>query len=110
MADGDPKVTGKILAIDWPNDDAPASYANNMVAVYDGASFCMTFCQVRSPAFVGTEEQKQKHFDAVSSVKAIPVARIVVPEETLRKIVVVLQDQLHSIEVMRQGVSNDSKS
>jgi hypothetical protein len=86
-----------VLAIEWPEDEI-AAYANHLLAVTDGKSVYLTFCQIRPPAITGTEEEKRKYLDQIKTVKARSVARIVVSLDSLREMVGILQDQMNRID------------
>ncbi len=93
-----PQGEGKFVKIEWPEADV-ASYANNLIATSDANATYLTFFQVPPPIIWGvTEEEKQEQLKRLSSVKARPVARVVVPIETLPGMIEVLQKQLTLIE------------
>lgn len=88
---------GKLLSIQWP-ETALGIYANHLVAVSDGTSSYLTFCQVSPPLIVGEEKDKQRQLDQLKTVKAEPVARLIVPLPALREMVRLLQQQINTLD------------
>jgi len=87
------KPIGKVLPIEWPESDV-AAFANNLMVVSDGTSAYLTFCQMCPPVLLGTPQEQQEKLDQMNNLKAHPVARIVVPIQTLRQVIEVLQLQV----------------
>jgi hypothetical protein len=74
-------------------------YANQLMAQYDGQSLHLVFAQVNPPFTVGkTEEEVKEWLASLSLLKAIPVARLVIPLNSVRDMLRVLQEQLNKID------------
>lgn len=69
----------KELPIDWiVPDDVRTHYANNIVVQHSEGEFIISFFQVLPPVIVGTSEETQQRIEAIKSVPAQCVARIVI--------------------------------
>ncbi len=91
------KAQGKAIRIDFDiPPDFPTGYASNLVAQYTEHDFTITFFDVRPPLLVGTPDEKASQLEAIPTVKAVPVARIVVAASRMHEFVQVLQDNLAS--------------
>jgi len=99
-------VFGRLVTIEWP-EPGVAAFANNLLAVSDGGTTYLTFCQIAPPILMGTEEERREQLQSLGSLKAQAVARIVVPVDTLAKMIGVLQKQIDR--VGKKG-SDDSTS
>ncbi len=84
-----------------------AIFANNLHAQFDGyQSMFLTFAQVSPPIITApTPEEMKQRMDHISSLVAMPVARVVMPIENLRMVIAGLQAQLDAIENMKKGKS-----
>jgi 2-methylisocitrate lyase-like PEP mutase family enzyme len=95
----------KVIRVEWPEFGMPAC-ANQLVASSDGSSMYLMFCQVSPPVIVGTQEEQQKQLDQIESLKALPVARVVVSLDAFRAMLQVLQDQMARIGTTSTGASH----
>jgi 2-methylisocitrate lyase-like PEP mutase family enzyme len=86
----------KVVRIEWPEFGMPEC-ANHLVASCDGISMYLMFCQISPPVIVGTQEEKQKQLDPIESIKALPVARLVIPLDAFRAMVQMLQEHMDRI-------------
>jgi len=102
----DSKHIRKLVPIEWPDEDV-AVYANNMIAFTDGVGVYLTFCQTQPPAIVGTDEEKKGQLDALKSVKARSVARLVVPVGVARQIIEALQTQVAAVDAKVKATSSE---
>jgi hypothetical protein len=100
----------KMVHVQWP-EPGPAIYANNLCVQYDGNSVFLTFAQVNPPLVVGKSEEETKQLcETISSVKATPVIRLVVPMENFRKMLELIHEHMsrvatiENIEKIKQGV------
>lgn len=103
---GEMKPTPRMLPIEWP-EGGIVLFANNLVATSDGASSYLTFCQVSPPTIMGDNEDRQHQLEHLKAIKAQPVARLVVPMQSLREMVRLLQQQIKTIDSIN---SNDAPS
>ena len=87
----------KVVPIEWP-EGGIASYANQLVAVFDGNTVYLTFCQLPPPMVIGSEAERQEQLKAIASVKALPVCRLAVSLDSLRAMVAILEEQLEKID------------
>ncbi len=87
----------RIVPVKWPAVGA-ATYANNLVAQFDGDSVRLVFTQVAPPYFTGKGSEKQQHLDSLEHVEAIKVAELAIPLERFRAMVKVLQDHLSQVD------------
>jgi hypothetical protein len=91
-------IPSKMVEVHWA-ESGLAVFANNLIAQFDGTSIHLTFAQINPPLIVGTTDaEKQKQLDKISSVMAMPVARLVVPLENFRNMVRALQEQLDQVD------------
>lgn len=100
MADKTPDAAAPkqvIVPVKWPAVGA-ATYANNLVAQFDGDSMRLVFTQVAPPYFTGEGPEKQQHLDSLEYVDAIKVAELAVPLERFRVMLKVLQEHLSQVE------------
>jgi hypothetical protein len=72
--------------------DLPSLYATNMVVQHTPHEFIVSFFNVQPPALLGTPEEKAQQLEAVDSVPAQCVARIVVAARRMGDFIQVLQD------------------
>ena len=90
----------KMVKVNWAEiEPGLVAYANNLTAQFDGKSVHLTFVQVNPPLIFGANEaEKQEQLSKISSIPALPVARLVVPLEDFRTMVRALQEQLDKID------------
>jgi len=105
MSDALQKIP-KVVPIEWP-EGGIASYANQLVATFDGNAVYLTFCQAPPPLVMGSEEQKQVQLEAIKSIKALSVCRVAVSLDALRAMVTMLEEHLATID---GKTTNDSSS
>lgn len=68
--------------------DGPTGvYANHFVLTRDGDSYYLTFYQIVPPTLLGNQEQIESQLRKIASVKAVPVARIVLSEPHFSKLI-----------------------
>jgi 2-methylisocitrate lyase-like PEP mutase family enzyme len=92
----------KFIPIEWPDADV-AYYANNLVASCDGNATYLTFCQIPPPLVMApSEEERRNQLSKITTLKAQPVARVVVPIDALRGMIQVLQQQLSASESIKR--------
>jgi hypothetical protein len=85
----------KAIRIDFDTPaDFPTKYASNLVVQHTEHDFTITFFDIRPPLLVGSPDDKASQLDAVQTVKAVPLARIVVAASRMHEFVQVLQDNL----------------
>lgn len=97
---GDRTSVGKLLPIEWP-EGGVAAYANNLMAVTDGTSSYLTFCQISPPAIMGTEDEQQQQLEHIKKVKAELVVKLIVPLPALREMVRILEEHIGNIDKRR---------
>jgi hypothetical protein len=95
----------KVIPVEWPEFGMPEC-ANQLVAAFDGSSVYLMFCQVCPPVIFGTQEEQQKQLDRIESVKALPVARLVVSLDAFRAMLKVLQEHMDRISATSTGASH----
>ena len=88
----------KMVEVQWM-EAGLATFANNLAFQFDGRSVYLTFAQVSPPLLVGKDQATIKdRFDKISSVTALPVARVVIPMDDFRNMLHILQTQLEKID------------
>lgn len=95
----------KVVRVEWPEFGMPEC-ANQLVAAFDGSSVYLMFCQVSPPVIVGTQEEQQKQLDQIESIKALPVARLVISLDAFRTMFQLLQQQMTRISTTSTGASD----
>jgi hypothetical protein len=95
----------RVLAIEWP-EAGVAAFANHLLAVTDSKLSYLTFCQISPPAVVGTQEEQRRQLELMKSIKAQPVARVIVSIDTLRDMTKVLQMHLDQIECKHSNAAS----
>jgi len=95
----------KIVRVEWPEFGVPQC-ANQLVASFDGGSMYLMFCQTSPPVILGTQEEQQKQLDQIESVKALPVARLVVSLDAFRAMLQLLQEQMARISTIPPGAND----
>jgi hypothetical protein len=96
MADenmGKLKQVMKLVPIEWP-EVGVAMYANQLIAQNDGVLVYLTFCQTTPPRIIGSPEEQQAQLEQIKSMKALPVAQLVIPLGAFRQMLQVLQENL----------------
>jgi hypothetical protein len=95
-------ISAKMVAVNWAAmEPGLVAYANNLTAQFDGKSVHLAFVQVNPPLIFGANDaEKQEQLNKISSVPALPVARLVVPLEDFRTMVRALQEQLSKIDTL----------
>jgi len=94
-------ITFKQVEVQWPEQPALAMYANNLAIQYDGKAFHLIFAQVLAPLVLRkTEEEVRQRYEEISSVSAIPVARLVISVEDVRNMLHNIQDQLNKVDAL----------
>jgi hypothetical protein len=90
--------SGKKLEIQWLIPPGPEIYVNQLLAQYDGDVVHLMFAQVTAPAMIEkTEAEKEEILAKLPPLPAIPIGRFVVPVESFRRMVKVLQEHLKKI-------------
>ena len=82
------------LRYEFPSDQAISSFANHMLVQIDEHDFHISFFQVTPPILLGTESEKKEQLKKLETVPARCVARIVVAEGLMPKIIQALQTNL----------------
>jgi len=85
--------------------DFPTKYASNLVVQHTEHDFTITFFDIRPPLLVGLPEDKASQLAALETVKATPLARIVVAASRMRQFVRVFQDNLETFEGKAKAAS-----
>lgn len=96
------KDQGKPVRIEFDiPSDFPAKYASNLVVQHTEHDFTITFFDVRPPLLVATTDDKASRLNAIETVKAQPIARIIVAASHMHDFVRVLQDNLKAYQANR---------
>jgi hypothetical protein len=106
MADenmGKAKHLHKLVLVEWP-EVGVATHANQLMAQTDGSSMYLTFCQLNPPVVLGTPEERQRQLDQLKSVKAIPIAKLVIPLDAFREMLRVIQESMGRLESSVENV------
>ncbi|OHB70748.1 MAG: hypothetical protein A2V70_11785 [Planctomycetes bacterium RBG_13_63_9] len=83
----------KKLSIQWP-EDLSAVYANNLVAQNDSGVLVLSFFQVNPPYILGaSEEERREVLDKITSVSAIPAAKLAIPLHHIPGMIQVIQQR-----------------
>ena len=86
---------GKAIRIDFTiPPDFPTKYASNLVVQHTEHDFTITFFDIRPPLLLGSADEKIRQLEEIETVKAAPIARIVVAASRMGEFVQVLQDNL----------------
>jgi len=78
----------------FPEEFSLASFANHMVVQKDEHDFHISFFQITPPLIVGTESERREQAEKLQSIPAKCVARIVVAEGYLPRVIAALQAHL----------------
>lgn len=95
----------KVVRVEWPEFGTPEC-ANQLAAAFDGNSVYLMFCQVSPPIILGTQEEQQEQLERIESVKALPVARLVVSLDAFRTMLKVLQEHMDRTSTTPTGASH----
>lgn len=79
---------GKQIPIEWRiPEDVPTYYANNFAIQHTESEFVIYFFEVFSPLILGEPEEVQRKMEAIESVPARCVARVVVSPPKLEMLI-----------------------
>lgn len=91
----------KLVQVKWPSEPGGAIYSNSLCFQYDGNSVLLTFAQINPPIALGKDEEETKTLrEAISSVAAIPVVRLVIPMQNFVAMLRNIHEQMDKIEKM----------
>ena len=83
------------IPIEWDfREDVPGQYANHMVVIEGEHEFVLHFFALTSPGFFGSPEEMKKKIQALKSIKANSVAKIIVPRARYPDFVAALKTRL----------------
>jgi len=82
------------LRYEFPENLSVAAFANHMLVQLDENDFHISFFQVTPPIILGSESERREQAHKLGQVPAKCVARIVVAEGLLPKIIEALQTNL----------------
>ena len=95
------KPSSKTFEVQWIVPPGPEFFVNQLMVQYDGDVVHIMLANAGPPPVVGrTEEERDKSFESITTVPALPVGRFVVPVGSLRTMVDVLQKTLEKIDTL----------
>jgi hypothetical protein len=91
-------LTKKSVKIEFviPDDPPLPVYANQMIVQSDGQATYLSFFLAKPPVFLGEDDDVQKKFDELQSLKAHMVAQVVVPQDRMGAFMKVLNDNFEA--------------
>jgi hypothetical protein len=99
MADPEETVPAVPVPVTWDIPvDFPTHYATQVVVQHTADEFTLSFFDIRPPLLIGTPAERQRQIRAIRKIRAIPVARLVVPPARMRELVQVMRDNLRMFE------------
>jgi hypothetical protein len=83
------------LPIEWYiPDDMVSQYATNMLVQTNPHEFIISFFQLYPPPLLGSPEEQKAKLEAMTSVRATCISRVIVAAERMPEFVKVLQETL----------------
>jgi hypothetical protein len=83
--DDEAKAKAIPLGIEWiGHDEIPAQWVNHLAMQRDRETVQLTFFQLTPPFTVGTPEEQRQQLEAMGTVKAKAMARLLVPADRLQ--------------------------
>lgn len=112
-----PKGKGEPLAVDKQVQllyKSPESmrfvFSNNMIVQFDGTSFFLTFYETTPPMVMGSEQEVREQIEALETLPAYAVAKVVIPADKMGKFVAVLNQNFKSNMDQKSGEEDASGS
>ncbi len=96
MLERNPEKLVKINRVYPP--DLETRHANNIVVQHDQDNFFLSFFDVWAPVIIGTEEEKQELIEAIDSIDARCVARIVLSSTRAKELIELLNQNIQMYE------------
>ena len=96
MADNEQDVIKLPIEWNFPSD-LRTVYANHLIVQHTEHEFVISFFEAHAPIVFGSAEQKKAQLEALESVPANCVARIVVARSRMPVFMKVLQDNLSQL-------------
>lgn len=82
----------KQLPLEWHlPEDLPSHYVNNIVVQQTPHEFIISFFETLPPLILGSPEEQQQQLEALTSVRAKCVARIIVNPNRMKDFIQALQ-------------------
>ena len=86
------ETDGVTLPLDWQLPDGTVSrYANNVVVQHTEHEFILSFFEIQPPLITGTPEEQAFKLEALGSVRAECVGRIIINPSRIQDFIQVLQ-------------------
>lgn len=89
--------------------DLETRHANNIVVQHDQDNFFLSFFDVWVPIIIGTNEEKERQIEAVDSIDAKCVARIILSPSRALELINLLTENIRAYE-SRFNLKRDSET
>ena|SRR5436309_3178669 len=106
----DLNAMSKKIPITWvyPKEIIPR-VAQNFICSYQDGLFSLAFFEVWQPEIVGTPEERAKTLNEIKTAEVRCVARIVVTPNKLREILRAINENINSVEQLKQQEKSESQ-
>jgi hypothetical protein len=85
------------IPIHWNSEGMPVVFANQMLVNMDEHEVHLHFYEIAPPVIYGSDEQRQKQIESLSSVTARGVVRVILSKDRLPAVIEALQTIAHRI-------------